>query len=200
MEPIPRYTKEFVGLGHTLELRKKERRKIELEERAIANRVLFLEKEERRAKKSFEKKREELGRIVGVVQRQTEEQLLKEQVVSERQRQVELAHQENKLRRLLHAQMQTQNQQQAQRRNSLDYERTRRLIEQGERRKEMQLQQDLLQRRVSLRLSRSKLARSSSSASRAAPGSTATSTPATTSTPSSTRRRYAGRRQSAGRN
>lgn len=184
-----------MGLGHTLELRKKERRRIELEERAIANRVLFLEKEERKAKRSFEKKREELGRMVGVVQRQTEEQLLKEQVESERQRQVELAHQENKLRRLLHAQLQTQNQQQAHRRNSLDCERTRRLIEEGERRKEIQLQQDLLQRRVAPPLPRSRSPPSSSSASRAAPASTATSTPATASTRSSTRRRSGGRRR-----
>jgi hypothetical protein len=44
-----RFTKEFVGISHQLEQRRKERRRIEVEERAIANRVIFLEKEEIRA-------------------------------------------------------------------------------------------------------------------------------------------------------
>ena len=35
---------DFMGLGHQLEQKRKERRRIEMEERAVANRVLFLEK------------------------------------------------------------------------------------------------------------------------------------------------------------
>lgn len=48
MEPIqeehnlPRFYKDFIGIGHQLEQKRKERRRIELEERAVANRVLYL--------------------------------------------------------------------------------------------------------------------------------------------------------------
>lgn len=41
---LPRFTKEFIGIGHQLEQKRKDRRRYEQEERVVANRVLFLEK------------------------------------------------------------------------------------------------------------------------------------------------------------
>ena len=70
---LPRFTKEFIGMGHELERRKRERRQVESEERALANRVLFLEKEELKAQRSFNRKREELRRILSIQERQSQE-------------------------------------------------------------------------------------------------------------------------------
>ena len=69
---LPRFTKEFIGMGHQLEQKKRERRQVELEERALANRVLFLEKEELKAQRNFNKKREELRRILNIQERQNQ--------------------------------------------------------------------------------------------------------------------------------
>lgn len=41
---LPRFAKDFIGKGHELEEKKRQRKKIEMEERSLANRVLFLEK------------------------------------------------------------------------------------------------------------------------------------------------------------
>ena len=59
-------------MGYQLEQKKRERRQVELEERALANRVLFLEKEELKAQRNFNKKREELRRILNIQERQNQ--------------------------------------------------------------------------------------------------------------------------------
>lgn len=46
---------------------------MELEQRTVENRVLHLEKEEAKAKKLYQKKKEELERIISVKERQDEQ-------------------------------------------------------------------------------------------------------------------------------
>ena len=70
--------KDFIGLGHKLEDRRRERRHIDEEAKSLENRVLFLEKQHKYTNKEIEKKQEKLEQLLNSKRRQEEERQEKE--------------------------------------------------------------------------------------------------------------------------
>jgi hypothetical protein len=72
-QELPYLNPEFIGIGKTLEAKRRERRSLMEEERLLENKVAFFEKEDRRTSKSIEEHRQMLERIMQIRQRREED-------------------------------------------------------------------------------------------------------------------------------
>lgn len=64
--------KDFLGLGHRLEEKRRERRSVDEESKALESRVQYLERQNRVAERQTQRKRQKLQEILSIRQRQQE--------------------------------------------------------------------------------------------------------------------------------